>query len=95
MTKRLPIEGLQVLCGYFEAMLSHHCSVAGCNDMPRETFFALTPAQKEALLADFEEYDKKSNPDGWEPKTVLNIPDFSWAGYFMKRVLDAISEQQS
>lgn len=87
--------GLQVLVGYFGEMISHHCSIAGCNDMPQDTFDCLSISQKEALLDDFHAWDKKSDPDGWEPRSfrrspISSIPDFLWADYLMDRIMDLL-----
>lgn len=92
-TKAVP--GLQVIGGYFTELIGHHLSAAGCNDMPDELFRVLTPQQKQDLLDDFNEYDQKANPDGWEPRTrVEYIPDFALAAYFMRRAIDGLSESK-
>ena len=85
--RKRPVEGLQVLAGYFGDAL--HCHLN--HDMPGEVFDILSADQKAELLADFNAWHLDANPDRWVPRRFNHIPDYLWSAYFMARALEAIT----
>lgn len=71
---------------FFLGQLSEHMSAAGCNDMDQRVIDAMDPVDRINLYGDFLSYDSKANPDKWEPRTLEDIPDFSWVWYLKSKV---------
>lgn len=71
---------------YFLQELSGKMGRTGCNDMDQSILNSMDPVDRLDLHSAFLEYDRRANPDGWEPKVLTHIPDFCWVGYLEDKI---------
>lgn len=67
-------------------MFRDHLANAGCNDLDPDLFAGLTTAQLAVLQVDFNAWDRRANPDGYEPRAMEFAPDFLWLAFLESRL---------
>jgi len=79
-----------ILLEHFLEDYGDKLGAAGCNDMPQEVFAKIEEPRMNMLMADYNAWDAKANPDGYEGPVALedreNIPDFCWVGYLLGQI---------